>query len=54
MPEELPIIIISGSDILVQNLLTQHLFDLRTLAKPVTPARLLDAAATELARYEKR
>lgn len=47
-PQELPVIIMSGRDLVELNLLSQNLFDIRILQKPITPGALLKEIRREV------
>lgn len=48
-PQDLPCILMSGRDLLELNLISQNLFDVRVLQKPITPSTLLKEAKKEVA-----
>ena len=49
-PQELPCIIMSGNDIVELNLLSQNLFDIRIMQKPLTSLSLLKEIKREVAK----
>lgn len=51
-PADLPVLIMSGRDLIELNLVSQGFFDIRILRKPVTPTILLKEIRRELATQE--